>query len=325
MRAAIGVALVAVLVGATLSYAMLSDGASHQATGSPTLAVAPTRTPTTATPAPTLSPSPVRVTMSKATSCNASLVPGATMEPQPVLRAKRTFALHIPVLMYHRIVPYADATGSLRGLIVPPSVFAGQLDALQRSGWHTITAAQLADDLAAGITPTPKTFVLTIDDGWGDGYTYAMPILAAHGFVGTFYVIAGRIDSGSFLTSAQLRDLVAAGDEIGDHTMDHVALEHQGPTRLAYEIDAAAATIASATGQWPTTLAYPTGSFDMTTEHAVQACAPMKMAVIEGQATYETWSTRFQIPRLKVTADMTPGALLAVMTNPPLPPIAKSK
>jgi peptidoglycan/xylan/chitin deacetylase (PgdA/CDA1 family) len=247
------------------------------------------------------------------------------MEPQPVLRAKRTFALHIPVLMYHRIVPYADATGSLRGLIVPPSVFAGQLDALQRSGWHTITAAQLADDLAAGITPTPKTFVLTIDDGWGDGYTYAMPILAAHGFVGTFYVIAGRIDSGSFLTSAQLRDLVAAGDEIGDHTMDHVALEHQGPTRLAYEIDAAAATIASATGQWPTTLAYPTGSFDMTTEHAVQACAPMKMAVIEGQATYETWSTRFQIPRLKVTADMTPGALLAVMTNPPLPPIAKSK
>jgi hypothetical protein len=51
----------------------------------------------------------------------------------------------------------------------------------------------------------------------------------------------------------------------------------------------------------------------------------MKMAVIEGQATYETWGSRFQIPRLKVTATMTPGALLAVMTNPPLPPIAKSK
>jgi peptidoglycan/xylan/chitin deacetylase (PgdA/CDA1 family) len=247
------------------------------------------------------------------------------MEPQPAVKAKRTFALRVPVLMYHRIVPYAEATGSLRGLIVPPPVFAGQLDALQRAGWHAITVAQLADDLAAGITPTPKTFVLTFDDGWGDGYTYALPILEAHGFVGTFYVIAGRIDSGSFLTSAQLRDLIEAGDEIGDHTMDHVPLEHQNSSRLAYEIDAAAATIASATGQWPTTLAYPTGSFDMTTEHAVQACMPMKMALIEGQATYETWATRFQIPRLKVTASMTPGALLAQMMNPPLPPIAKSK
>ena len=69
--------------------------------------------------------------------------------------------------------------------------------------------------------PPAKTFVITIDDGWDDGYTYALPILQSHGFVATYFVIAGRIDRPGFLTSAHLQALVAAGDEIGDHTMDH--------------------------------------------------------------------------------------------------------
>jgi len=40
------------------------------------------------------------------------------------------------------------------------------------------------------VRPPDKTFVITIDDGWDDGYTYALPILQSHGFVATYFVIA---------------------------------------------------------------------------------------------------------------------------------------
>ena len=58
-----------------------------------------------------------------------------------------SFTLHVPILMYHRIVPSAEAGDSIPGLVVPPDTFAAQLDALEAAGWHTITMATLANDL----------------------------------------------------------------------------------------------------------------------------------------------------------------------------------
>ncbi len=222
----------------------------------------------------------------------------------------------MPILMYHRIVPYAQATDARFGLVVPPETFAAQLDALRSAGWRTITVSQLADYVAAGSSPPPRTFVITIDDGWSDGYTYALPILQAHGYVATYYVIAGRINYGSFLKVYELRAIVAAGNEVGDHTMDHVGLASDSGSRLAYEIDGAAATIALATGQWPQTLAYPSGNFNQRAEQGVAACAPMKMAVVEGDGTYESWDNRFAIPRVKVSAGTRPATLLMWVSNP---------
>jgi peptidoglycan/xylan/chitin deacetylase (PgdA/CDA1 family) len=246
-----------------------------------------------------------------------------------------SFTLHVPVLMYHRIVSFADAGSSNRGLVVPPSTFAAQLTGMQAAGWHTITMATLANDLQAHVKPPPKTFVITIDDGWYDGYTYAFPILQSHGFVATYFVIAGRIDKPDFLSSADLQALVAAGDEIGDHTMDHYRLAVRPAASLKYEIDAAAARIAQVTGYWPESLAYPYGSVNAHAEAGVAACGELRIAVLEGPLTivmpsaapkpgaslaprrtedieaYETWAARFEVPRLRVTSSTTAAGLLA--------------
>jgi peptidoglycan/xylan/chitin deacetylase (PgdA/CDA1 family) len=237
--------------------------------------------------------------------------------------------------MYHRIVPFAEAGNSISGLVVPPETFDAQLAALGGAGWHTITMATLATDLQDHVTPPAKTFVITIDDGWYDGFTYAFPILQRHGFVATFYVIAGRIDEPDFLSSIQLGDLVAAGDDIGDHTMDHANLTALGAADLKYQIDAAAARIAQVTGYWPESLAYPSGYEDTKVIAALGACQELRMAVLEraleivtparapkpgatqGPPTttflqaYETWAYRFLVPRIRVTPGTTPATLLA--------------
>jgi peptidoglycan/xylan/chitin deacetylase (PgdA/CDA1 family) len=312
-------------------------------------------------------------------SCDPSSVPWATPVATPAVDARGSFVLQVPILMYHRIVPTAEAGNSIPGLVVSPQTLSAQLDSLQAGGWHTITMAGLAGYMQAHIKPPSKTFVITIDDGWDDGYKYALPILAKHGFVATYFVIASRIDESDFLSSADLIALVAAGDEIGDHTMDHVDLARQSAQNLKYEIDTAEARIAQVTGVWPASLAYPSGSEDADAVAAVAACGELRTAVIEGPPSptpspapsptptptsghsagpsatpkpstgpsatpkpasadgstgaavlpaaaptptpmilppvYETWATRWTIPRLRVTPGTSPSWLLALLNR----------
>ncbi len=267
-------------------------------------------------------------------SCDPASVPRAAAPSVVGNVQPDSFTLHVPVLMYHRIVPLNEAGDSIAGLVVPPQTFDAQLTALARAGWRTITMATLADDLTAHATPPPKTFVITIDDGWYDGYTYAWPILESHGFVATYYVIAGRIDDPNFLSSTELQALTAAGNDIGDHSMNHLNLTAQAPSALTYQIDAAAARIAQVTGVWPRSLAYPSGHEDSRVIAAVGACRELELAALERELVvivpattpkpgvspappttqklqaYETWSYRFQVPRIRVTPGTTPATLL---------------
>jgi peptidoglycan/xylan/chitin deacetylase (PgdA/CDA1 family) len=316
LAAALGIAVLlvaagcaAMRVGGSIPSLMLSTPGEPLATrpspaptSSPTQPPVVTAAPETATPVPSY---PL------VNSCNPVSVPGAIPVAAASGRAS-SFALHVPILEYHRIVPIAEAGNSRGSLVVPPQKFAAQLDALKKAGWHTITLATLANDLQTRSKPPARTFVITIDDGWDDGYKYALPILLEHGFVATYFIIAGRIDHPGFLTSAHLQALVAAGDEIGDHTMDHVYLTRQRGAKLTFEIDAAAARIAQVTGYWPESLAYPYGMENSKTVAAVAACH-LQIAVIEGKhpVVTQTWANRFVIARIHVSSGTTPAQLVA--------------
>ena len=322
--AACGIAVLLAVASCATPTASNSTPSPAPATPSVPVATATITSTPTSSPSPSLeitaSPSPSPPPANRlplVNSCDPTSVPGA-VPVAPASGVVSSFLLQVPILMYHRIVPLSEAGNSLPSLVVPPATFDAQLSALETAGWRTITVSALADDLEAGIRPAPKTFVITIDDGWADGYTYALPILVDHGFVATYYVIAGRINEPDFLSVDQLQALVAADNEIGDHTMDHVSLGGGTDARLTYEIDGAAATIALATGRWPETLAYPSGHFSSAAISIIQACG-MKMAVIEGDGTYESWATRFTTPRVKVYPGTSPATLLSWVEHPWLP------
>jgi peptidoglycan/xylan/chitin deacetylase (PgdA/CDA1 family) len=218
--------------------------------------------------------------------------------------------------MYHRIIPLAQAGDSLPGLVVSPALFAAQMDGLARAGWHTITAAQLLDDLAAGRRPPPRTFVITFDDGYDDGYTFALPVLRAHGFVATYYVIAGRIGNApgplEALTPQHVQALAAAGMEIGNHTRNHVDLATAPPATVRYQVIAASAKIESLVGQAPTTFAYPFGKWSFDAAAEVEA-AGMGIAFTTVEGAREEWATRFASPRIRVGPGTTAGELLSLV------------
>jgi peptidoglycan/xylan/chitin deacetylase (PgdA/CDA1 family) len=221
------------------------------------------------------------------------------------------FRIRLPVFMYHRVAPDAEMGGSLPDLVVNPRRFAAQMDALQRAGWTTITAGTLAADLAAGRQPPPHSFVLTFDDGHEDGYTHAFPVLRRLGFVATFYVISGRIDRTGYLTSAELRDMSAAGMEIGSHTVRHIDLTRLTSGGVTAQLGASARTIQAVVGVRPRTLAYPFGRWDRGLA-APLAATGYRLAFIEGGTCARvTWETRYSIARLRVERATSPGAVLA--------------
>ena len=272
----------------------------------------PSPTPSAPTATPGL-PGPTDAPLATATPPPAGAPEAVAVrwpEPTPGLQPPNGFDLRVPVLMYHRVVDPAAAGDSLPGLVVPPMLFAAQLAQLHALGWRTITLAQLAHALQHGQRPTPRTFVVTIDDGWLDGATEALPILQGLGYHATYFVIGGRIGRPGFLGPADLRTLVAAGMEIGDHTFDHLSLPQLTPARQQYEIVAASARIAQVVGQAPVTFSYPVGRYSPAAEEAL-AQQGFALAVTTAPGTGASWPNRFVVPRHRVSPDTSPRILLA--------------
>ena len=323
---------------ALLSIAAILALASSDISGSkvPAPALAePTATLLSVTPDAT-SPSVVAATSLSAGSTAGATLPSApdqpspsaagspspsTAAPQPTRRqptpGNKTpppLTLHVPILWYHRTVPSSEAGDSLAHLVVSPELFSAQLDALAGAGWHTITLAQLGDLLQAGRRPGAKTVVITIDDGWYDGYTYALPILQSHGFVATYFVVPGRVGNGQELSESQMRALQAAGNEIGNHGLNHVRLTTSG-VDLQREISGGSDAIARITGRRPRSFAYPYGASNAKVEAAVKACKGLQTAVKGQGKSRESWAGRFEILRFGIGPTTSPDGLMSLIAG----------
>jgi peptidoglycan/xylan/chitin deacetylase (PgdA/CDA1 family) len=328
---ALALCLAATLVAASSFREPGSSATSRSAAASsvPSVVAAFGANPSaSATPEPTAQPRPLLPVYTPSVSALPALASCAPVAvtgcdtpppPTPILSVTPfsgpTFALRVPILEYHRVKPPAGESGGAASLIVPPEIFTAQMDALFAAGWHTITMGELGEGLRLGAQPPPNTFVITFDDGYEDGYLYAFPILSRHGFVATYFVIAGQIGQSWQLSPAHMRELVAAGNEIGNHSWSHTNMEIMTPERLVYETYGASAVIAQCVGVWPKSFSYPMGLTYSQSTAAVAATPGILTAVIQGGSKRETWANRLGIPRIRVGPGTYPLDLVARLSR----------
>jgi peptidoglycan/xylan/chitin deacetylase (PgdA/CDA1 family) len=255
---------------------------------------------------PPAQPGPPCLTGAEPGCVAAEPSPLPSQSANPAASAK----LRVPIFEYHRVKPPAGEVGVARDLIVPADLFDQQMAAMAADGWHTITMGELGDDLRLGIQPAPKSFVVTFDDGYEDGYTYAFPILRKYGYVATYFIVASRTGTADHLDVSELKTLLAAGSEIGNHTMDHVDLQVQPPDTLRREVYGASAQIAKAIGVWPQSFCYPFGKTDETVQAAVAATPGLETATVEGGSKPEIWMNRLILPRIRVGPGSYPQVLV---------------
>ena len=103
--------------------------------------------------------------------------------------------------------------------------------------------------------------MITFDDGYGDVYENAFPIMREMGFVGVMYVYVDHIGSNEFITAEQIQDLANDGWGIGNHSMSHadLTLHHSS---IDHEVQQSRLTLEEETGIIAETFAYPYGKVD---------------------------------------------------------------
>jgi len=101
--------------------------------------------------------------------------------------------------------PYALTPEELRALLVEAKA----------TGRNAIPVSSVPAELGGGF------YALTFDDGAASDYEVVFPILRELGLRATFFVVPTLVDTPGYVSWAQLREMVAAGMEIGSHSLTH--------------------------------------------------------------------------------------------------------
>lgn len=171
----------------------------------------------------------------------------------------------VPILMYHVIgepageVAYPD-------LYLSTGDFRAQVEWLRDNGYTAVTLSQVQDAWYDGATLPPKPIVLSFDDGYLGQYLDAMPILRKAGWAGLLNLKA----EGSDLSTNQVKKMIAAGWEIGSHTITHPDLRSLSGPALREEVAGSKRQLERDLGVKIENFCYPAGMYDDEARRAVE-------------------------------------------------------
>jgi peptidoglycan/xylan/chitin deacetylase (PgdA/CDA1 family) len=187
------------------------------------------------------------------------------------------------ILNYHQVAEAAE-----NALCVTPNRFAEQMAWLKRHGLRGVGVGTLIDAMHAG---RQRGLVgITFDDGYASLVETALPALLRHGFTATMFIVSGLLggtnewDEGwvwPLMSAEHVRDLAAAGMEIGSHSITHARLGGADADQLKAEVSDSRASLSDLIGAGIRGFAYPYGSMDAAARQAVRdagydyACAAM--------------------------------------------------
>jgi peptidoglycan/xylan/chitin deacetylase (PgdA/CDA1 family) len=149
------------------------------------------------------------------------------------------------VFVFHDIVAaghLADIPATHRPYALPPEEFRCFVLAAATSTRRAVTVGRVPDELGS------LFYSLTFDDGHASDYTEAFPVLSELGLRATFFVVPTLVDTPGYVTWQQLREMVAAGMEIGSHSLTHPFVDRLDRAGLEREFGESKAIIESRLG-----------------------------------------------------------------------------
>lgn len=208
----------------------------------------------------------------------------------------RPVPVKIPILEFHAVdvrpIPGLDG----RQLTLSVSRFQQEMDYLAAQGYTTVTLDQVYAAMQSVVELPSKCVAITFDDGYLDNYTFALPILQAHKFCATFFVVTGAVGRAGFMSWDQLRQMQASGMSIESHTVHHWDLARLTQTELVSELTQSRDAIAAELGQVPSALSYPGGDYSRKVAAAVEAAGYI-FAVTNHQGLLMSSMSQFAWPR----------------------------
>jgi peptidoglycan/xylan/chitin deacetylase (PgdA/CDA1 family)/glycosyltransferase involved in cell wall biosynthesis len=238
-------------------------------------------------------------------------------------RMQKAVPSFIPVLMYHKI-PDAPLA-SKHQIFVTKENFEKHLAYFKAHGFTPITFLDYQDFASdrrplAGFPRRP--IILTFDDGYTDNYTNLLPLMQRYGYRGVLYLLGdfniryNKWDAdfdpteprADIMDRAQKQAFVAAGWEIGAHTMHHAKLPNLPAAAALAEMQSSKAVLEEALHTEIISFAYPYGALNEEVKALAQK-AGFTYAVATDTGGMHLEDDRMQIFRINMFPHETPGSL----------------
>ncbi len=177
----------------------------------------------------------------------------------------------IPIFMYHKIGDPPEGS-KMPNLWISKAMFRKQLDYIKKNGYTPILFRDLYDHWDGKKSLPEKPVLLTFDDGYLNNYTDALPILKEYGYRATIYVVVQTVGWDNawhnpasevrikMVSWDQLKEMRAAGWEVGSHTMNHPRLHQLTLKEAEIEMEKSRRVIGEFLGEAPDSFAYPYGA-----------------------------------------------------------------
>jgi peptidoglycan/xylan/chitin deacetylase (PgdA/CDA1 family) len=217
-----------------------------------------------------------------------------------VRAARRIRGRRSAILLYHGVGPTSTRIdpGFLR---VRPEAFRAQLRLLLEAGFEIVTVGEFAER-SRGCTPPPGIIALSFDDGMDDNHSVVLPLLREHGLRASVYVTTGLIgkpnpwmapESGArMMTVHELRELAAAGFEIGAHTVSHRDLSRLGFDECLHEMRESREELERTLGIEVRTFAYPSCHYGPAAVEAARAAGFTAAVTCQGRGSWKHYELR---------------------------------
>jgi peptidoglycan/xylan/chitin deacetylase (PgdA/CDA1 family) len=165
-----------------------------------------------------------------------------------------------PILLYHRIQVLQPPIPAVAvETFSAPDDFRKQMQALRDGGYTPIPISLLVRAIDFGAPLPEKPVVISFDDNDITVYTTAFPIMQEFGFAGVNYLVGNRLGSDGFMNIDQIKELIAAGWEVGSHSMTHPYLTQSAS--VDWELTQSKTNLENKLGVKVDTFAYPFGDY----------------------------------------------------------------
>jgi peptidoglycan/xylan/chitin deacetylase (PgdA/CDA1 family) len=201
------------------------------------------------------------------------------------------------ILMYHEV---GGRLGPSRGLFIR-----------QIADLSDRFRVVLLRDLPEALQLPGNVACVTFDDGYRDTIEQVVPVLDEAGVPATFFLPFGYLGKEFAMSDGdrrivdldRVKELVAAGHEVGSHTITHPKLTSIGVREAVGEIAGSKSALEEELGTAVKTFAYPKGDHDERVESMVRE-AGYRLAVTVREGLVGSPVDLFTLPRVAVNQTM---------------------
>jgi peptidoglycan/xylan/chitin deacetylase (PgdA/CDA1 family) len=208
----------------------------------------------------------------------------------------------VRVLTYHHVAdrprdPFA----------VPSSVFDRQMRWLARRGL-VLSLDDFVLFLEGRLNPRPGSVLITIDDGYDDLWSTALPVLERHNVPAVAFVPAGELERSvpgeacRRVSREELAALARRGVSVGSHSWHHRSLGDADEREVLNQVRRSRSELQLITGHAVQAFAYPFGTrrdFNDRTRAALDA-AGYRLGFTSQHGRVTCSSDRLALPRIKI-------------------------